>query len=439
MEGGAGAPARRVGYAADLDERRRTQGESANWIGGAWRPAVAGDSFAAGAGGRARAGGREGSWPRSTAEDLALARAEAGAGASVWRALDPGRRRTVLQGSLIRLAHAGEELGRDLGLGPGDGEPALCDGLERLETTLVEGASAPDAAGTFTLVRAAAAVGLDGLCRTVLETLAGGGALLLLSDPAWPAAALAVARSLDEAGLPPGVLSLLHDDGLTVLRAALGRSDLGRVRLSGPPELCERVRRAASGALQPFGAGVIDLAESPLDLCSPANSTAFVLGDEDPRAAALALVERSMGPAASFSGQRDGQVGRAVVHQRLFSELTVALLEAVDALGPPAALLDPGLAHERQERLRLGMDEGATLLRGSPGSAAGSRGVSGEGILSPCVFTNVEPGMRLAAARRPIPMLCLLRAHDDAAARALALDLDHSAPSASASDPTLRP
>jgi hypothetical protein len=480
-----------------LEERTGSDGEDANWIGGVWRSALAGGSFAAAgveradragaadAGSSVRRRGRR--WPRSGTEDLARARGEAGDGPRAWSALEPRRRRALLEDALVLLAPRFGTLGREIGLaleddagvglgpdavrvecraGRGEGREApeeapeesreasrreappdpLAD-LLRLAGAGAPGSrapdpeaeGAPDPAGTFRLVRVAAAEGLAGLCRAVLEGLVSGGAVLLVSDPAWPAAARALAGALDEAGLPPGALSLLHDDGRTVLRAALGRSDLAGGRVSGSPEWLASLRRAATGDAQPFGAGVLEQGTSTLEWSSPVNRTALVLAGEDPAAAARTLVERSFGAAAAFCGQRAGQVGRAVVHQRLFSALTAAVLEAVDALGPPAALLDPGLARELEERLRLGLDEGATLLRGSPGRLAGSRGEGGRGILSPCVFTNVEPAMRLAAARRPAPVLCLLRATDDAAARSAARELDHPAPPRRTTDPSLRP
>jgi hypothetical protein len=59
------------------------------------------------------------------------------------------------------------------------------------------------------------------------------------------------------------------------------------------------------------------------------------------------------------------------------------------------------------ERVReLGLDEGATLIaEGGPASRVENEW----GNLFPLVFTNVEPGMRLARLERPMPVLLLQR------------------------------
>jgi hypothetical protein len=58
----------------------------------------------------------------------------------------------------------------------------------------------------------------------------------------------------------------------------------------------------------------------------------------------------------------------------------------------------------------LGLDEGATLIHEDAG--VGSRRAGGGAILVRLVFTNVEPHMRVAALRRPMPLLSILRGDD---------------------------
>jgi hypothetical protein len=95
----------------------------------------------------------------------------------------------------------------------------------------------------------------------------------------------------------------------------------------------------------------------------------------------------------------------------------------------------------------LGLDEGATPIHGgeplvraaaAPGTAPGvadgpapatepdpaqARGRAPRVVL-PVVFTNVEPGRSLARLRSPDPVVLLMRASSDVAARELAAELD---------------
>ena len=221
-----------------------------------------------------------------------------------------------------------------------------------------------------------------------------------------------------EAGLPPGVLSLIHDDGSTCLRAALLSGGIHRVRFGGNVEELAEVTRLAepgavlrqrAGRLAPFGAGVIEPAPPELFLHSPQNAPLTVGADEDPDLSAREACERAFGPATALSGQRAGQVGRVLCHQRLFSRFTEALLAHVEELDPPCALFDGSLAAYTESLCRLGLDEGATLIQGGL-DAFGRRPRSGKGgVPVPSIFTNVEPQLQLALASRPAPVLSLIR------------------------------
>ncbi|MFT7485346.1 MAG: acyl-CoA reductase-like NAD-dependent aldehyde dehydrogenase, partial [Candidatus Paceibacteria bacterium] len=121
-----------------------------------------------------------------------------------------------------------------------------------------------------------------------------------------------------------------------------------------------------------------------------------------------------------LSGQRNGQVARVFCHERVLSKFTEALLWELDCAQGDAGCVrfSAGLALHLEKHLRLGLDEGATLLRGPDGAGMGFRDSKRKGSLAPSVFTNAEPTMGLVRATRPAPLLSILRVTSDAEALA---------------------
>jgi acyl-CoA reductase-like NAD-dependent aldehyde dehydrogenase len=261
----------------------------------------------------------------------------------------------------------------------------------------------------------------------------------------------ALATALERAGLPKGVLSVVHDDGEDALRAALQSGAASYVRASGYPNRIRRLERlAAGGNGAEFGSG---LSRSSTAAPGPAlemrilrSKTAVVRSAEDPAARAAEIVEGAFGRSASLSGQLPGQIGRVACSDRSFSKFTELLLAELRK-SPDVSRPAPIVERESEDRLRrvrvLGLDEGATLIfdgedvdggeqlikegAGETAPAASPRSQA-DAMLAPMVFTNVEERMRLTLLGRPLPLLCLLRVHDDAQGQALAERLDRDVP-----------
>ncbi len=99
----------------------------------------------------------------------------------------------------------------------------------------------------------------------------------------------------------------------------------------------------------------------------------------------------------------------------------------MDRLERPGMLFDSGLASHIGRISQLGLDEGATLIRGAYGAFTGSQRRMRDAILVPSVFTNVEPLMALAKTDRPAPVLSLLRVTSDSEAQELGRALPSAA------------
>lgn len=333
--------------------------------------------------------------------------------------MSPGERRELLLDALsddLFLGDPNDLLAARLGLEPGEVDTLVEDArragrriLGRSRGGRRRRASRPG----VRILRVHGAALFDGLVARLWPILASGSVVCLVSDARLPMIAEEVALALDHAGLPEGVLSLLADDGDTVVRAALAREDVRRV------ELVDREDRAGEFEERVLGD------EERLRF-RPLRGRSLPVGKHiDPVREAERIVAAALGRIPALSGQREGHVARVVCDQRMFSALTAALLEEFDRMlaDGPAALppLEPDLPHHLARLRRLGLDEGATLLRGDE---SGSPGRGRSARLTPLVFTNVEPGMRLARAGRPAPVLSLIRALDEEDAREMAERLD---------------
>jgi acyl-CoA reductase-like NAD-dependent aldehyde dehydrogenase len=378
-----------------------------NLIAGSPAPAARGGTFP----------GEDGSaWPRSTAPDVAAALAAGRA--CKWSARSAAARRRVLARAALHIAREPDPRGRvaaALGLTP-RALGALHDELERELDEAVQAPAVPRGPRLFL-------PHWSGLPRRtlapLLRLLASGDPLTWIVDPHLPELA-AVAPALFEAGLEPGALSVLHDDGDTALRAALASGGYAHVWSSGPEERGERIAQAtrrpcaAEAALRPFGAGVLEARAAAHTHEEFTSRAAQVARADDPEHSARAIARAAFDPELTLGGELPDSVGRVHVHPRRLSRFTAALLAALEEraseLGAPRVPRERATAAALGAARDLGLDEGATLIHEDAG--VGSRRAGGGAILVRLVFTNVEPHMRVAALRRPMPLLSILRGDD---------------------------
>ncbi len=170
-----------------------------------------------------------------------------------------------------------------------------------------------------------------------------------------------------------------------------------------------RAAELEAHALELRGAKALDLdvaaEDGPLAVHA-LRTAALVLGEhEDPEHAARRVARLAFG-APVAGGFLAEALGAVWVHPRCFAAFHAALLAALEGergvpLSPSAKL--PDFRDLFFVTRRLGLDEGATLIH-DPGHATAR---SGPGHRA--VFTNVEPGSRLARDLEPAAVLRILR------------------------------
>ena len=233
--------------------------------------------------------------------------------------------------------------------------------------------------------------------------LACGNTFILKPSERDPSTSVELAQLLSEAGLPDGVLNVVHGDAETV-NYLLDHPVIQAVSFVGSTPVAEHVFRrgtAAGKRVQALGG---------------AKNHLVVLPDADLEQAVDALV----GAAYGSAGERCMAVSVAiVVGDRLGDRLVEALAPRVQALkvGPGNAdgvEMGPLVTAAHLSRVKsyvgLGLEEGARLVvDGRHGSVA----EDSEGFfLGGSLFDHVRPEMRIYREEIFGPVLCVMRVSD---------------------------
>ncbi|UTI64506.1 aldehyde dehydrogenase family protein [Paraconexibacter antarcticus] len=237
----------------------------------------------------------------------------------------------------------------------------------------------------------------------VAVALMAGNAVVLKPSPQAALAGERIARVFARAGLPEGLLRVVHGDADT--GAALVDAPVAQVRFTGSYDAGRAVGEACARAVK----------RSVLELGG--KDVALVLADADVDRA----VQGTVWAAFANAGQAGGSVERAVVLREVSERFLSGVLAATRALRvgdprDPGVSVGPLLTHDRHERVRTlvqeAVDAGATLHCGGPVEVPGLGAGAGAGatFYAPAVLTGVTPEMRVAREELPGPVLVVMTA-----------------------------
>jgi acyl-CoA reductase-like NAD-dependent aldehyde dehydrogenase len=237
--------------------------------------------------------------------------------------------------------------------------------------------------------------------------LLAGCAVVLKPAPETPLDANLLAQMIEQAGLPPGVVSVLPG-GADVGEALVAHPGVDKVSFTGSTAAGRRVAAAC-------GAG---LKRVSLELGG--KSAAVVLDDAEPAAVAAGAKLAGL----MNSGQACVAQTRILVPESRYGEMVDALAAMVEEVpvGDPAdraTEVGPLVARRQQERVRgyieLGEKEGARLVVGGTDMPAG---VERGWYVRPTLFAEVDNRMRIAQEEIFGPVLTVVPyAGDDDAVR----------------------
>jgi aldehyde dehydrogenase (NAD+) len=188
---------------------------------------------------------------------------------------------------------------------------------------------------------------------------------------------------LSEAGVPPGVVNIVHGYGEEAGDALVRHPDVPVITFTGSRETGIAVTKAAADRLK------------HVHLELGGKNAIIVLEDADVDLAVDGIVWSAFGT----TGQRCTAASRVIVHEAVYGELESKLVAAAEKLrlGPGwedgtdvGPLINSAARDKVASYTQIGKDEGARLL-------TGGEAVEGDGFYyRPTVFGSVEAGMRIA-------------------------------------------
>ena len=237
----------------------------------------------------------------------------------------------------------------------------------------------------------------------IMPALAAGNTVVFKPSSYTPVCATRLVEILTEAGLPKGVLNLVHGKGEDTGEYLAGHPDTHGVSFTGSTAVGEGLAQKSAG----MGKRVS---------CEMGGKNAIIVMDD----AALELaVEGAVWGGFGTSGQRCTAASRVIVHEAvyerfldMFSKAALGLklgdgLRRETDVGP---LINSSQLEKVLDYIEIGKKEGAKLLTGGKAYREGdcAKGY----FITPTIFADVAPTMRIAQEEIFGPVVSVLKARD---------------------------
>lgn len=362
-----------------------------------------------------------GQFPRSGEADVNRAVETAVAALPAWRRVSGPQRSTILTKAAEILERRAQELGevltREEGKTIGEGVAEANRGVQILRFFAGEplrpigehySATNPD---TF-LYTERVPLGVVGVITPwnfpiaipvwkLAPCLAHGNVAVFKPAELTPLTAHLITEVFAEAGLPPGVLNLVHGPGEVVGEALARHPQVNAITFTGSNAVGRHLYQIAGerGAKVQLELG----GKNPVVVADDADLTQ--------------AVELTIAGAMRSTGQKCTATSRVIVVEPVLREFTSELVERARALkvGPgmdPSTYMGPLVSEERRQSvlryIQVGQQEGARLLTGGEPISGGE--YEHGFYVEPTVFADVEPGMRIAQEEIFGPVLGVIRA-----------------------------
>ena len=236
------------------------------------------------------------------------------------------------------------------------------------------------------------------ICSKLAMAIAAGCTTVIKPSELSAIQTQVLTEALHEAGLPPGVINILNGRGDVIGATLSTHPDIARISFTGSGGTGKAIARLALDTMKRITLGL------------GGKSPTLILDDADLATALPAALTAAF----QNSGQACIAGSRLLVPQAQMAEITARIKTLVEQLkvGDPAApdtaigpMANRGHFERVQSYIRRGIEEGATVLTGGPGSPDDlQRGF----FVRPTVFTGVRNDMTIAQEEIFGPVLSVI-------------------------------
>src|SRR5438105_15416864 len=391
-----------------------------NFVGGEWVDAASGDTFES----RSPATGETiGVFPKSSAEDVDRAVEAAKAAYEDWRLVPAPRRGEILFRFARLLEEAKDdltdlmtrEMGKVKAEAGGDVQEAIDMSYYMAgEGRRLFGQTTPSELRDKFNMSVRQPIGVVGVITPwnfpiaipswkIVPALVCGNTVVFKPATDTPFLGERFVELLAEAGVPAGVVNIVHGGGGAVGDRLVRHPDVPVITLTGSRERGVQVMRNAADHLK------------HVHLELGGKNAIIVLEDADLDLA----VEGILWSAFGTSGQRCTAASRVIVEDGAYDALQAKLVAAAESmrLGPGweddsdvGPVINKGALEKIHSYTQIGQDEGARLLTG--GEVATGNGLGKGFYYRPTIFGEVDPQMRIAQEEIFGPTTALIRVGD---------------------------
>lgn len=388
-----------------------------NWIGGDWVPARSGRTFPNV--NPADSNDVIGAFPDSGPEDVEAAVGAARAAYASWRLVPAPRRAEVLYRAARILEERKESCAREMTREMGKVlKETRGDVQEAIDTAYYAGGegrrlfgeTVPAELPNKFAMSVRCPVGVAGLITPwnfpmaipswkIFPAIVCGNTVVLKPSELTPLSSVRFCEALEAAGLPKGVVNLVHGGGATVGRPIVDHPAVPLVSFTGSTEVGREIAERGGRALK------------RVSLEMGGKNAQIVMEDADLELA----VEGVLWGAFGTTGQRCTATSRLIVHESVVREVAERLVALASKIRVGNGLdegveMGPLVSKEQLETVEryveVGKKEGAKLLCGGKRLEGGAfaRGH----FHAPTVFTDVKPSMRIAREEIFGPVLSVI-------------------------------
>jgi aldehyde dehydrogenase (NAD+) len=237
----------------------------------------------------------------------------------------------------------------------------------------------------------------------ILPALVSGNTVVFKPATDTPALGERFVELLIEAGVPGGVVNIVHGGGGEVGNAIVRHPDVPVITLTGSRETGVQVTKDAAERLK------------HVHLELGGKNAIIVLDDADLELAVDGIVWSAFGT----SGQRCTAASRVIAHEAVYDQLVSGLVAAAEKMrlgygweddtdvGP---VINQAALDKIHSYTQVGIDEGASLLTG--GEVVSGNGLEKGFYYRPTIFGDVDAQMRIAQEEIFGPTTAVIKVRD---------------------------